>query len=274
MKAVLRRIVKTSLTDADGNAINPVSAFTRFGCWPHGPRSYIAVIRSLILTTVAITMAVDFGLLDHVAHYRRQPNDGDEKYIPFFLRPSDILHVAVMLTLLLGVVASGFKRVDSEYETNYKKTFLVLWNLTVAVVPLTAVSLIFHFHVLRWNASPDDAYTAVVLTVFINSCFELLYGAWPAEASDVLLPSLLGLVFLAYTLVFAKLGSVLYVQLDWIGDPKTAASNAAVFEVVTVACSAVSTFIAVQRNRFFNRGSAPKYSALGEKAPLKGPGLA
>lgn len=216
-------------------------------------------------------MWVDFGLIDQLSRYKRQPNDGDNVF--FFFRPQDILHGTAVIMLLIGYIAASIKRVDSEYDTEYTKTYLVFWNLLITVIPLSAVSLIFYFQVLRWGASDDPAFIVNVISVFVVCCLELLYGGYPAEFSDIFLPAIVSFGFILYTMVFSKMGIDLYVQLDWKNDPKTAATNALIFEVATFATAAFTTFFAVQRNKCFNRNEPIKYSAV-ESHPLKGGGLA
>lgn len=261
----LRRIIKLQLTDSEGKALNPVSAFTRFGCWAHGPESYMAVFRGVFAPAIGIAMIVDYGFSDALARYKREATDGDSVW--FFLRPQDWINGSVVLLLILAIVASGFKREDSETETRHAWTYLIIWNLLLTCIPLSAASFILYNHVLRWNHSYDAAYEATVYMVFIVCLLELIWGGWPAERVDVVLPCLAALVFLLYTLLMSKMWSTdLYVQLDWAKDPQTALTNSFIFMGVVLACAGVSTEFAIRRNACFNvRGVT--YSSL-EVAPL------
>jgi hypothetical protein len=246
------RIIKTELKDADDKGVNPVSAFTRFGCWPLGPRSYIAGIRAIFALSIGITIFVDWGLIDSLAHYKRQSNDGDSVW--FWFRPQDWIHAGTFIMLILMFIASGFKRIDSEMDTNYPRTFLIIWNLLLALIPLSTASLIFYYHVLRWGASSDDAYEATILQVFIINTLELMWGGWPSEWMDVAFPTLLSIIFILYTLLLNKMFHIeLYTQLDWENKPQLASTNATIFVLVVFICSIISTFIAISRNQVYSR---------------------
>lgn len=264
--SVFKRIIKTKLVDADDKPINPVYAFTRFGCWPLGPGGMLASIAFLAAATIGITMLVDYGLVDSMAHHKRQVADGDP--ISFFFRPQDILHFSVVLMLVLMVVAYFFKRVDSETDTQNPRTYLVIWHLQIVLPPLVASSLIMYYHVLRWNASADDAFEATVLETFIITKFILFFCAYPVAWYDFILPVVLAFFFVMYTIIMGKMFNVdLYTQLDWINSPQTAAANAALYILVVLIYSGFTTAFAIWRNGLYVRTTS--YLPVGEARPLK-----
>lgn len=262
----LRRIIKLQLKDGEDRTLNPVSSFTRFGCWAHGPRSYLAVLRGLFAVAIGITIFVDWGLSDSLARYKRGATDGDSVW--FWLRPQDWIHACVVIMFALAIVASGFKREDAETETSHPLTYLVIWNLMLVVLPLSAASFILYNHVLRWSHSYDAAYEATVYQTFIVCLLELIWGGWPADWIDVALPCIIAGLFIVYTLVLSKVWNTdLYVQLDWAKDPQTAVTNSVVFMITVASCALVSTGFAIKRNQCFNRRGGVTYSKL-EVAPL------
>jgi hypothetical protein len=266
MPSVARRIIKRALVDADDKPINPVSAFTRFGCWPLGSRSYLAVVRGILATAIGITIFVDWGLIDSLAHFKRQSNDGDSVW--FWFRPQDWIHASTVVMLATMIFASGIKRVDSEMDTEYKTTYLIIWNLLIAILPLSASSLIVYYHSLRWGASADDAYESTIIQAFIISCLELLWGAWPSDVLDVALPMILAVLFLAYTIVLSKSFHLdLYTQLDWEKSPDSAAYNSFVFLVIVLLCSLAVHFIASVRNKAYSKLNHTSYLPV-ETNPL------
>lgn len=255
------RFVKTELKDEEGRLINPVSSFTRFGFWTHGPRSYLAALRSVTAATIGITIFADWGLIDAASRYGREPMDGES--IWFWFRPQDWIHGMMFLMLVVMIVASGFKRVDSEMDTQHPYAFLFIWNCLILLIPLTASSFIMYYHVLRFNKNQDDAYEATILEVFIAACFELLWGGWPSSASDVALPCFAALAFIVYTIMLSRVfGTQLYSQLDWRNKPSEAGLNAFIFMLVTFTCAATCTIIAKQRNKFYARLAGIKYDPV------------
>lgn len=263
----LSRVWKTELKDSSGKDVNPVTAFTRFSCAPHGYRVGLAVIRFTFLVILGLLMFIDFGLVDSETR-KRAPNDGD--YVWFWFRPQDWMHAAFAITLFLMITAADFKRVDSEFETRNPKTYLFIWNAIVLLLPLAASSLIFYYHVQRWDHTPDDTFEATVVVAFVYACLELLWGAWPSEPTDVVLPIAFGVGFLIYTVVMSRVFyRTLYAQLDWSRDPWGAAGNAGVFILTVAGCATFCTAAAMYRNSFLASRRAPANNTYEEVRPLR-----
>ncbi len=260
------RIIKFSLHDAEGKAINPVSAFARFGCSPHGLKSLISNIRLLFAAAIGVDQWIDFGISDVRSHASRAPMDGDPVW--FWLRPQDLLHSACVVMLLLMVGSAEIKRVDTETETRYPRVFLAIWNMIILILPLSASSLILYYQFLRYNSSYDQAYEAALCMVFAYSCLELCWGGWPASPIDVVFPMFAACAFLLYTQLRSRFGVDLYVQLDWQNDPHTAAVNSIVFLFVVLCCSSAVTILAMLRNRWLHKRRG--YTQVVETVPLRG----
>lgn len=260
---MLSRIVKTRLETADGKAINPMSAFVRFGFAPHGRESYMAGMHIIGVFLILGLAFIDYEIVDpHVSFERPKPADGDR--VAFWTRAHEWVDLLVAFTVGLLFMLSGAKRIDTEYETSYPKLFLFAWNLIVGVWPLAIVNMIFYYHVRRWDASFDPIFEATVTVAFTIVALNTLLGGWPAETADIFLAPILGLLFLVYTAAIARFFDVvMYTQLDWIHDPTHAGANAAVFMVVLFAVSAITTAIACVRNVAYTQGlrAAVRYVA-------------
>lgn len=264
------RLFKTELVDADGAAMNPVSAFTRFVCWPQGPQSYLAAIRFLQAAVIGASILADWGFIDKLSHYQRQPKDADGYSVNFLFRPHDWINFSTLLLLVGLFLASGIKDDKETMSPRDARFFLVLWNALLLVLPLTAAGYIFFYHELRYSRSGDAAFEATINAAFVSNCLELLWGAWPVHVSDLALPVLAGVLFLMYTFVLSKaFDTTLYSELDWTGDSKVAMGNAAVFMAV-LAGSALGCFlVAWVRNRVCKSKATAKHSRY-EMVPSNG----
>ena len=253
-------IVKTSM-ERDGVRFNPVSAFLRPGCWPHGPKTYMASIRLLGALFIIFTMGADYGFVDSLSHFQRTRADGD--YLPYFFRPQEWVNASMAAVLLVMFVASDLKRVDSEMD-EYKRTFLFIWNVLRAVIPLAAVGLIMFYGVVRDGTSQDQAFEAVIIEVFIMAALELLWGGWKYDVTDVALPMLLGALFVAYTALLGHSFNVdLYPQLDWRNDPSRATVNSFFFMLVVLLCGLGCAFVSYARDWLIRAANkSPGYATI------------
>lgn len=256
----MNRLWKTSLEDEHGRPLNPTSTFTRFVFDPHGSRAYMGILRTILAGGILIFALTDFFGIDRITHAERKPNDPDRVW--YWLRPHEWLIVLVFAYLVMGMRAAGFKRKESEFETDYKRTFLFMWNARVIFMPLIPTAFIFYFNVLRWNASNDIVFEFTLGFAFFTCCVELLVGAWPAEWIDVVMPTILGFAFLLITAMFSAFGVDLYFPLDWKNRPGVAATNALIFIVVLVTNAAVITGLAKRRNTKFGIGTPPPLIGL------------
>ena len=255
----LRRIVKTELVDEYGRALNPYTAFTRFARDKTGSKSYFGYMRALVAYPALVSMMVDWGLIDGVSRSVHQTNDGDRVWYP--LRPQTWLDVATLAYLFVGMYAAGFKRKESETVTDSTRTYLFLWNTRVAIEPLVAANFILYFNALRWNASNDLANEFTLGFTFVAFCLEKLFGAYPSEWIDTVLPAILATTFVAFTVACSRFGVKYYTQLDWVGNPSLAASNAFVYLSVVNACAVVCVGLAKFRNFYYSL-YLPYYSGV------------
>lgn len=255
-----KRIIKTELVDASGRRMNPAAAFTRFGFWPTGPRSYFAVLRTIEALGIFLSMMIDWGLVDTITRTYKKPNDGDR--VPFWLRPPDWINSNVLTILVACLLASGIKRKDTDNETDYPGVYLFIWNSLIASIPLCAASFIIYFGVLRWDASEDKAYEVTLGFSFAACCFELLFGGWPVSRIDVCLPTILAVLFILYTVLLARFGTIEFPQLNWNESPQKALINSIIFLLIELICASVTVIVAHYRNACFNIHQPPREGGM------------
>jgi hypothetical protein len=252
-----RRIVKTELVDETGRAINPDAAFVRFGCVLESSKAYFAILRSLLVMGLFVSVMIDWGIVDVPAHAERKPRDGDRVW--YWFRPQEWLTLFVFVYLVVALAASGFRR-----DSKRVRAYLFMWNARVAFMPLVWTAFVLYWNELRWNASADPAYEATLVFLFLVTCLELLVGAYPSEWIDLALPTLCGLGFMAFVAIASGgLGLTYYAQLDWKNDPSRAAVNALVFMIVLTMCAMFCTAFARVRNLKFGTQQQFQYDAMG-----------
>lgn len=260
---MLPRIIKRKLVDDMGKSVG-TAAFTRFGCSRHGSKTGFVIIRTVALMCIGLATLWDWGIMDHIDRAEKKPNDGDKT--PFMVRPQNIIVFLVIAYLVAALYAANLKRKESDSITDSPHVFLFMWNVLPIILTHVPVSFELYMNELRVNASKDLAFEITTGFCFVTTVIELLLGGQPAYLYDVVVPILVGFVFLAYDALFSHMGVNFYTELNWSEKPILATQNAAIYMGVVIANAIVVTGIAmvlrILRERSIKTSSSVEYTPI------------